>query len=116
MEAKYPFSVGTDVLAAVVMKSIIFLDMTQCSPLKINRRFGGVSLPYSGGRRTSRAKNQRESRWKAACRLLSCSFLLGLFFDPEDGGDMFLITSVDFQRATRRYMSEDSTLHPLSAL
>jgi hypothetical protein len=26
----------------------------------------------------------------AACFLLHAGFLLGLFFDPEDGGDMFL--------------------------
>jgi hypothetical protein len=30
------------------------------------------------------ARNQRESRWKSA---VSCSVY---FFDPEDGGDMFL--------------------------
>jgi hypothetical protein len=30
-------------------------------------------------------------------------FLLGLFFDHEDGGDMF--------RTTRRYIPEDGTLH-----
>jgi hypothetical protein len=31
--------------------------------------------------------------WQAnccACYLLHAGFLLGLFFDPEDGGDMFL--------------------------
>jgi hypothetical protein len=26
----------------------------------------------------------------SACYLLPAGFLLGLFFDPEDGGDMFL--------------------------
>jgi hypothetical protein len=33
----------------------------------------------------SLARNQRESKWQA-----ELCFLLGLFFDPEDGGDMFL--------------------------
>jgi hypothetical protein len=27
---------------------------------------------------------------KSACYLLHDGFLLGLFFNPEDGGDMFL--------------------------
>jgi hypothetical protein len=26
----------------------------------------------------------------SACYLIHAGFLLGLFFDPEDGGDMFL--------------------------
>jgi hypothetical protein len=39
-------------------------------------------------------------------------FLFGLFFDPEDGGDMYL----DFQRAPRRYIKEDSILQHLTCL
>jgi hypothetical protein len=34
-----------EVLAAVVMKSTIFWDITPCSPLKVNRRFGELCLP-----------------------------------------------------------------------
>jgi hypothetical protein len=30
------------------MKNTIFLDITPCSPLNINRRFGGTSLPSLG--------------------------------------------------------------------
>jgi hypothetical protein len=33
---------GFEVLTAVVIKGAIFWDMTPCSPLKINRRFGGT--------------------------------------------------------------------------
>jgi hypothetical protein len=34
--------VGFEVLTAVVMKSTIFSDITLCSSLKVNRRFGGI--------------------------------------------------------------------------
>jgi hypothetical protein len=63
--------VETEVLTAVVMKSSIFWDITPCSPLKVNRCF----------RRTSRA---------SACYLPHVGFLLGVFFNPEDGGNMLL--------------------------
>jgi hypothetical protein len=39
------------------------------------------------------ARNQREEGRKLSPLLATClhaGFLLGLFFDPEDGGDMFL--------------------------
>jgi hypothetical protein len=33
---------GFEVLLALVMKSTTFWDIAQCSPLKVNRRFGGT--------------------------------------------------------------------------
>jgi hypothetical protein len=63
-----------EVLTAVVMKSFIFWDITPCIPLKVIRRFGGTCLP-------------RLLVLLAVC--FHAGFLLGLFFDPEDGGDMF---------------------------
>jgi hypothetical protein len=59
--------VGFEVLTAVVKKSTIFWDITPCSPLKFNRRFGGTHRLCLQGRRISRARNQRESRWQAGC-------------------------------------------------
>jgi hypothetical protein len=59
------------------MKSIIFWDITPCSLLKVNRRFGGT------------------------CRCFQAGFLLGLFFDPEEEGDMF--------RRNLGYLSTDYT-------
>jgi hypothetical protein len=53
--------------------TVVFWEITPCSPLKVNQRFGGIY------RRTSRV-------------LFTCfhdGILRGLF-DPEDGDDMFL--------------------------
>jgi hypothetical protein len=66
--------------------------ITLCSPLKVNRRFGGTYRLHLQGRRISRARNQRKIRWQAALVAIyfHSGFLVGLFFDPEDGGDMFI--------------------------
>jgi hypothetical protein len=42
---------GFEVFTAVVMKSIIFCDITQCSPLRVNRRFGETYRLHLQGRR-----------------------------------------------------------------
>jgi hypothetical protein len=63
--------VGFEVFTAVVMKSIIFWDMTPCSPSSFNRGFGGT---------------YRLHLHVASCSLVCLTYL----FDPEDGGDMFL--------------------------
>jgi hypothetical protein len=42
----------------------IIWDVTPCSPLNVNRRFGGTYRLHLQGRRISRARNQRESRWQ----------------------------------------------------
>jgi hypothetical protein len=63
---------GSEVLAAMVMKSSVFWDKTPCSPLKLNRRFGGISP----------ARNQRENRWEAEPTAFK---LVSWFFHPEDG-------------------------------
>jgi hypothetical protein len=59
------YRVGFEVLTAVVMKSTIFWDITSCSPLKVNRRFGRTYRLHLM-RRISRARYQRES-WIKKC-------------------------------------------------
>jgi hypothetical protein len=61
--------VGFEVLTAVVMKSTIFWDITPCSPLKFNRRFGGTYRLHLQGRRISQAINQRESKWQVESQI-----------------------------------------------
>jgi hypothetical protein len=67
--------VGFEVLTAVVMKNTIFMDITPCSPLKVNRRFGGTYRLHLQGRRISRARNQLESMWQA--EHFQCSPIIG---------------------------------------
>jgi hypothetical protein len=50
---------------SITQKSIIFWDITQYSPLKVNRRFGETYLLRLHGRKISGARNQRENRWQA---------------------------------------------------
>jgi hypothetical protein len=49
------------------MKSPIFWDITPCSPLKVNRRFGGICVQ---GRRISQARNHQEAGSKQGQRLI----------------------------------------------
>jgi hypothetical protein len=54
------------------LKSIIFWDMTPCSLLRCNLRFGGTYRLHLQGRRKH-----------SACHLLTCWFLLKLFLRPR---------------------------------
>jgi hypothetical protein len=48
------------------LNSIIFWDITPCSPLSFNRRFGGTYRLHLQGRRNKFSKIQQASRWQAA--------------------------------------------------
>lgn len=77
-----------------VNKSSIFCDITPFTPLKVNRLF----------RRTA--------------MLVTCFytvFLLGLFFNRENGGNMFLHNVVD-QQWTTRLISQKTVLFITTAL
>jgi hypothetical protein len=58
-------------------------DIQPCSPLKVNRRFGGTYYLCLQSRRLSQAKNRHEGSRNAV-------FFIGLFLDRDDEGDMFL--------------------------
>jgi hypothetical protein len=81
--------VGFEVSTAVIMKSIIFWDMTTCSQSSFNRRYGRTYRLYLQGRRNKFSKKP------ASKQLAICS--------SE--------TSVDTQRTTRRHMPEDDTFN-----
>jgi hypothetical protein len=72
------FPVMDSTVGIIFFKSTIFWDITPCSPLSVIQRFGG----------TYRLHLQRKIILLATC--FHAGFLLSLFFDPEDGGDMFL--------------------------
>jgi hypothetical protein len=48
---------------------------------------------------------------QATCYVLRAGFLLGLLFNPEEGGDMFLRKVGLLHRTTRRYVLEYRILH-----
>jgi hypothetical protein len=87
-----------EVLTAVVINSSLFWDITTCSPPKVNRRFGVTYRLHLQGRRISQTKHH--------CHLFHAGFLLGLFFDSNDGGDKFL-------RNVRWLSTESTELYPI---
>jgi hypothetical protein len=92
-----PTCVQFEVLTGVVMKSTIFWDITPCSPLKVNRRFGGTCRLHLQG------------CLPPAFTLVSClvhSSILNMQANcsSENSGD--------FQRTIERYIPEDRTLLP----
>jgi hypothetical protein len=56
-----------------ILSSSAIWDITPCSPLKVNRSFGGILRFHLHGWTTSATRNRRHSRWQAAqsaCRNL----------------------------------------------
>jgi hypothetical protein len=67
------------------MKSTAFCHVTSSSSLKANRRFGGTFRVRLRGRRRSRQEMDMKADGMRSSR---ASLLLGLFFDPEHGGNV----------------------------
>jgi hypothetical protein len=72
------------------MKSTIFREKTPCSPLNVNRRFGGTYRLHHQGR----TRALLDIRFPAG-------FLLVLFFDPEDRNAGWLSTDYTALRLGR---------------
>jgi hypothetical protein len=84
-----------------------------CSPLRVNRCFGGTCRLHFHGRRVSQARNQHETGTKQS--RLFAGFFLDLLFNTEDGGNMFLWNvgwlSPDYRALYLR--RQNSSLQPL---
>jgi hypothetical protein len=80
------------------MKSVIFWDITPCSPLNVNRCFGGTYDLHLQGLTISPARYQRESRQQAEPTLK-----METIYSSK--------TSVDFQWTIQRYIPIGSNLH-----
>jgi predicted ATP-binding protein involved in virulence len=80
------------------MKSSMFRVITPCSPLKVNRYFGGICRLRLQGKRIRQARNQHEtdSNLLPAC--------LAYYSTLKMEAICFSEMSVDFQRTTRRYI------------
>jgi hypothetical protein len=77
--------VALEVLTAVVIKSSIFGGTMQCSPFIVSRP------PFRRNKHVASIFRVEETKQETSMKqVASFDFLLGLFFDDEDGGDMFL--------------------------
>jgi hypothetical protein len=87
------------------MKSTIFWAIMLCSALKDNRHFVGTYCLHLQGQGISRARNQRESM-PPAFILVSCSA-----YSSTLKMEAMFLRNVGWQRTTRCYIPEESTLH-----
>jgi hypothetical protein len=94
-------------------KNYILWDIPPCIPLKVNRRFKGTCRLHLQDWRIRQARNQNETAagtplLTSCFMLVSClSFSSILKMEATCSSE----TSVDFQRNTRRCISENRTLH-----
>jgi hypothetical protein len=75
-------------------------------PLFIYNAVQSVQTQPTFRRNTSPPSSGSKNKTSSACYLLYAGFLLGLSFSSENSGDCSSEKSIDFQRTTRRYISE----------
>jgi hypothetical protein len=86
------------------------MGTTLRSPLKDNRSFGRTCRLHLQGQRKIHVGKRRENKWQEELPGLSIS----LFFEPEDGGDMFLRNVRCFSTdCTGLYPEETELFNPL---
>jgi hypothetical protein len=70
----------------------MFWDTMSCGSLIIKAHFGLIHFLHLQGQQINHARNKHEagSKQSSASCMLPDGFLLGLFFDPEDGCNIFL--------------------------
>jgi hypothetical protein len=111
-----PFVPGAVTESCMCLKSSIYWDVTPCYPVLVSYSIARLYVTANGYWWFILYYGRANGNWLAVfhfppvsyvfrnfCKpivlLVTCfhaGFLLGLFFDTEDGGDMFLRTSVDF--------------------
>jgi hypothetical protein len=98
------FLAGFKVLTAVAIKSSVFWAITLCSPVKVNKCFGGTYPLHLQGWRV-----RRKTEW--SCQQLSACFMLVSCLQYRSKlkteAEYFFETSVNFHRITRCYASQN---------
>jgi hypothetical protein len=87
------------------MKSTVFWDV-MLHNLETTQHSGKAYWLHLLGQSVRQARNHLPD----ACHLLLVGILLGVLFNPEDGGDMFL-QNTGILQTTYHYNPEDCTLH-----
>jgi hypothetical protein len=73
------------------LKSFLFWDITPYSLVKVSWCFGGIFRHHFQGWRISQARKPRGKQIHLHATCFQANSLFGLFFDPEDGCDVFLL-------------------------
>jgi hypothetical protein len=106
--------VGFQGLTTVAVKNYIFWNITLCSPVRINRRFGGTYRLHLQSRRINQTGFQHEAGRKQLCFcLLHSGYLTGLPFDISQkrrltfiGLHDIIFQKIETQRGYRPLLSE----------